>query len=120
MMGLDVHDLEGLGENFVGYDEETTRSPQFGLSNLRLAKKLKPGYVFTIEPGIYFIPELIDMWQKQSRHTEFINYDKVEEYRDFGGIRIEDDVLVTEDGYRVLGSKPIPKSVEEVEALASS
>ena len=120
LMGLDVHDLEALGENFVGYDEETTRSPQFGLSYLRLAKKLKPGYVFTIEPGIYFIPELIDMWQKQSRHTEFINYDKVEEYRDFGGIRIEDDVLVTDDGYRVLGSKPIPKSVEEVEALASS
>jgi len=120
MMGLDVHDLEGLGENFVGYDEETTRSPQFGLSNLRLAKRLRPGYVFTVEPGIYFIPELIDMWQKQSRHTEFINYDKVEEYRDFGGIRIEDNVLVTDDGYRVLGSKPIPKSVEEVEALASS
>lgn len=120
MMGLDVHDLEGLGENFVGYDEETTRSPQFGLSSLRLAKRLKPGYVFTIEPGIYFIPELIDMWQKQSRHTEFINYDKVEEYRDFGGIRIEDDVLVTDDGYRVLGSKPIPKSVEEVEVLTSS
>ena len=120
MLGLDVHDLEGLGENFVGYDEETTRSPQFGLSNLRLAKRLRPGYVFTVEPGIYFIPELIDMWQKQSRHTEFINYDKVEEYRDFGGIRIEDDVLVTDDCYRVLGSKPIPKSVEEVEALASS
>ncbi|RKY90495.1 MAG: aminopeptidase P family protein [Ignavibacteriae bacterium] len=120
MMGLDVHDLEGLGENFVGYDEETTRSPQFGLSYLRLAKKLKSGYVFTIEPGIYFIPELIEMWQKQSRHTEFINYDKVEEYHDFGGIRIEDDILVTNDGYRVLGSKPIPKSVVEVEALASS
>ena len=120
MMGLDVHDLEGLGENFVGYDEETTRSPQFGLSYLRLAKKLKPDYVFTIEPGIYFIPELMDIWQKQSRHTEFINYDKVEEYHNFGGIRIEDDVLVTDDGYRVLGSKPIPKSVEEVEALTSS
>ncbi|RKY91954.1 MAG: aminopeptidase P family protein [Ignavibacteriae bacterium] len=120
MMGLDVHDLEGLGENFVGYDEETTRSPQFGLSNLRLAKRLKPGYVFTVEPGIYFIPELIDMWQKQSRHTEFINYDKVEEYRDFGGIRIEDNVLVTDDGYRVLGSKPIPKYVQEGEALASN
>ena len=75
--------------------------------------------VLTIEPGIYFIPELIDMWQKQNRYEEFINYQKVEEYRDFGGIRIEDDVLVTEDSYRVLGSKPIPKSVEEVEALAS-
>jgi len=120
MMGLDVHDMEGLGENFVGYDEVTTRSPQFGLAYLRLAKQLKPGYVFTVEPGIYFIPELIDMWKNQSRHFEFINYDKIDEYRDFGGIRIEDDVLVTDDGYRVLGSKPIPKSVEEVEALASS
>ncbi len=120
MMGLDVHDLEGLGENFVGYDEEITRSPQFGLSYLRLAKKLKPGYVFTVEPGIYFIPELIDQWKAESKHDEYINYDKVEEYSDFGGIRIEDDVLVTDDGYRVLGSKPIPKSVVEVEALASS
>jgi Xaa-Pro aminopeptidase len=112
--------MENLGENFVGYDEHTNRSEQFGLKYLRLAKSLKPGYVFTIEPGIYFIPELIDMWNKQKRHEEFINYDKVEEYRDFGGIRIEDDVLVTEDGFRVLGSKPIPKSVDEVEALASS
>jgi Xaa-Pro aminopeptidase len=120
MMGLDVHDMEALGENYVGYDEHTTRSEQFGLAYLRLAKALQPGYVFTIEPGIYFIPELIDMWEKQKRHEEFINYSKVEEYRDFGGIRIEDDVLVTEDGYRVLGSKLIPKSVEEVEALAAS
>jgi Xaa-Pro aminopeptidase len=120
MMGLDVHDMENLGENFVGYGEHTERSEQFGLKYLRLAKTLQPGYVFTIEPGIYFIPELIDMWKKQKRHDEFINYDRVEEYRDFGGIRIEDDILVTEDGFRVLGSKPIPKSVEEVEALTSS
>ncbi|MBT8381672.1 MAG: aminopeptidase P family protein [Ignavibacteriaceae bacterium] len=120
MMGLDVHDMENLGENFVGYDERTERSEQFGLKYLRLAKTLQPGHVFTIEPGIYFIPELIDMWKKQSRHEEFINYDKVEEYQDFGGIRIEDDVLVTEESFRVLGSKPIPKSVEEVETLASS
>lgn len=120
MMGMDVHDMEGLGENYVGYDEDTTRSSQFGLSYLRLAKWLKPGYVFTVEPGIYFIPELIDMWKQENKFTDFINYDKVEEYRGFGGIRIEDDVLVTEDGHRVLGSKPIPKSVEEVEALVSS
>jgi Xaa-Pro aminopeptidase len=120
MMGLDVHDMEGLGENYVGYDEHTNRSEQFGLAYLRLAKSLQPGYVFTIEPGIYFIPELINMWRTQKRHEEFINYDKVEEYRDFGGIRIEDNVLVTENGFRVLGSKPIPKSVDEVEALASS
>ncbi|HEY6438262.1 MAG TPA: M24 family metallopeptidase, partial [Ignavibacteriaceae bacterium] len=76
-----------------------------------------PGYVFTIEPGIYFIPELIDMWKSQNRFSEFINYDMLDNYLDFGGIRIEDDVLVTEDGSRVLGSKPIPKSVEEVEAI---
>lgn len=120
MMGLDVHDMENLGELYVGYDEHTQRSEQFGLKYLRLAKTLQPGYVFTIEPGIYFIPELIDLWKKQRRHEEYINYEKVEEYRDFGGIRIEDNVLVTENGYRVLGSKPIPKSVEEVEVLASS
>jgi Xaa-Pro aminopeptidase len=120
MMGLDVHDMENLGENFVGYDEHTQRSKQFGLRYLRLAKTLQPGFVFTIEPGIYFIPELIDMWMKQKIHEEFIDYNKVEEYRDFGGIRIEDDILVTEDGFRVLGSKPIPKSVEEVESIASS
>jgi len=120
MMGLDVHDMENLGEHFVGYDEHTVRSEQFGLKYLRLAKALQSGYVFTVEPGIYFIPELIDMWKKQNRHEEFINYDKVEEYRDFGGIRIEDNVLVTENGFRVLGTKPIPKSVEEVEVLASS
>jgi Xaa-Pro aminopeptidase len=120
MMGLDVHDMENLGENYVGYDENTERNEQFGLKYLRLAKTLQPGYVLTVEPGIYFIPELIDLWKKQKRHEGFINYDKVEEYQDFGGIRIEDDVLVTDDGYRLLGTKPIPKSVEDVEALASS
>lgn len=120
MMGLDVHDMENLGELYVGYDDHVSRSEQFGLKYLRLAKSLQEGYVFTVEPGIYFIPELIDMWKKQNRHQEYINYAKVDEYRDFGGIRIEDDVVVTESGARVLGSKPIPKSVEEVEALASS
>jgi Xaa-Pro dipeptidase len=117
MLGLDVHDMEGLGEDYVGYDETVNRSDEFGLKYLRLAKTLHPGYVFTIEPGIYFIPELIDMWKSQNRFPEFINYDMLENYTNFGGIRIEDDVLVTEDGYRVLGSKPIPKSVEEVEAI---
>jgi Xaa-Pro dipeptidase len=117
MLGLDVHDMEGLGEEYVGYDETVNRSDDFGLKYLRLAKTLQPGYVFTIEPGIYFIPELIDMWKSQNRLSEFINYDMLETYTSFGGIRIEDDVLVTEDGYRVLGSKPIPKSVEEVEAI---
>jgi Xaa-Pro dipeptidase len=117
MLGLDVHDMEGLGEEYVGYDETVNRSDDFGLMYLRLAKTLQPGYVFTVEPGIYFIPELIDMWKSQNRLSEFINYDMLETYTSFGGIRIEDDVLVTEDGYRVLGSKPIPKSVEEVEAI---
>jgi Xaa-Pro dipeptidase len=119
MLGLDVHDMEALGENYVGYNDQVSRSDQFGLKYLRLAKALEPGYVFTVEPGIYFIPELIDTWKEENKFSEFINYDKVEEYRDFGGIRIEDDILVTEEGYRVLGTKPIPKTVEEVEAMSS-
>lgn len=119
MLGLDVHDMEGLGEDLVGYDENDSRSDQFGLGYLRLAKSLQPGYVFTIEPGIYFIPPLINQWKAENKFFDFINYDKLEQYRDFGGVRIEDDILVTEDGYRVLG-KPIPKTVEEVETLASS
>ena len=118
MMGLDVHDMEGLGENFVGYDDKYSRSDQFGLAYLRLARALTAGNVFTIEPGIYFIPELIDKWKSENKYPEFINYDRVEDYRNFGGIRIEDDILVTEDGYRILG-KAIPKTIEEVEELAS-
>ena len=114
MLGLDVHDMENLGENYVGYDESVSRSKQFGTAYLRLAKKLQPGFVFTIEPGIYFIPALIDLWKQEKKFEEFINYTKLDTYRDFGGIRIEDDILVTEDGGRVLG-KPIPKTVEEVE-----
>lgn len=114
MMGLDVHDLEGLGENKVGYDETLQRSEQFGLDALRLAKKLQPGYVLTVEPGIYFIPELIDRWKADNKFTEFINYDKIDAFRDFGGIRVEDDVLITEKGHKVLG-KPIAKSVADVE-----
>jgi Xaa-Pro aminopeptidase len=116
MLGLDVHDMEGLGENYVGYDSTVSRSDQFGFAFLRLARKLETGFVLTDEPGIYFIPALIDMWRKEGKFTDFINYDKVETYKDFGGIRIEDDVLVTQDGYRVLG-KPIPKTVAEIEAL---
>ena len=115
MMGLDVHDLEGLGENLVGYSGELDRSEQFGLDALRMGKQLKPGYVITDEPGIYFIPQLIDMWKSENKFSEFINYDKLEEYRDFGGIRIEDDILVTGNGNKVLGKKPIPKTVEDVE-----
>ncbi|MCK5148805.1 aminopeptidase P family protein [bacterium] len=114
MMGIDVHDMEDLGENYVGYDENVKRSEQFGLAYLRFARELKTGHVFTVEPGCYFIPELMDMWKAENKHTDFINYDKVFTYRNFGGVRIEDDLLVTEDGYRVLG-KPIAKTVEEVE-----
>ena len=119
MMGLDVHDMEGLGEDFVGYDDKTKRSTLFGTAYLRLAKELKPGFVLTVEPGCYFIPALIDKWKSQKLHSEFINYDEVEKYRDFGGIRIEDDILVTETGHRVLG-KPIPKTVEDIEAIMAS
>lgn len=113
-MGIDVHDMEGLGENYVGYDDEISRSDQFGLAFLRFGKKLKPGYVMTDEPGCYFIPALIDLWRKEGKFTEFINYDKADTFKDFGGVRIEDDILVTEDGNKVLG-KPIPKTVAEVE-----
>lgn len=115
MMGLDVHDMENMGENLFGYDEETKRSDQFGLAYLRLGRKLEPGFVLTVEPGIYFIPALIDLWKSEGKFTDFINYDKLESYKDFGGIRIEDDVIVTEKGCSVLGPK-IPKTVQEVEA----
>ena len=116
MMGLDVHDMEDLGENYVGYDDEIKRSDLFGTAYLRLGKRLKPGFVLTVEPGIYFIPALIEKWEKEGKFTEFINYDKVKEYIGFGGIRIEDDVLVTEDGYRILGPA-IPKTVDDIEKL---
>ena len=116
MLGMDVHDMEGLGQVNVGYDDEIQPSTQFGTAYLRMGRRLQPGFVVTNEPGIYFIPELIDLWKSENKFAEFINYEKVEEYRDFGGIRIEDDILVTENGCRVLG-KPIPKTVEEIENL---
>lgn len=118
LIGLDVHDMEALGEDFVGYDAETRRSDQFGLRSLRFGRALEEGFVLTVEPGLYFIPALIDRWRAEGRHADFIAYDALDAYRGFGGIRIEDDVLVTADGHRVLGP-PIPKTVEEVEALAS-
>ena len=114
MMGLDVHDMEGLGEDFVGYDDEIKRSDQFGTAFLRLGRRHQPGFVFTIEPGIYFIPALIDKWKSEKKFLNFINYEKAESYKDFGGIRIEDDILVTETGFKVLG-KAIPKTVKEIE-----
>ena len=119
MMGLDVHDMENLGEAYVGYDDKTKRSDQFGLAYLRLAKELQPGFVFTCEPGIYFIPELIDQWKTKKKFKNFIDYNKVEEYRDFGGIRIEDNILVAQSGCKVLG-RPIPKEADDVEAWARS
>jgi Xaa-Pro aminopeptidase len=119
MLGLDVHDMEALGEDHVGYDETVQRSPQFGLRSLRLARALHPGFVLTVEPGLYFIPALIDRWEAERRHADFIDYDGVRRFRDAGGIRIEDDVLVTEDGCRILG-QPIPKARADVEALAAA
>lgn len=116
MMGLDVHDMENMGENLFGYDEEIKRSSQFGLAYLRLGKKLESGFVLTVEPGTYFIPALIDQWKAENKFADFINYDEVEKYKDFGGVRIEDDVLITPEGHRVLGPA-IPKTVAEIEAL---
>jgi len=113
MMGLDVHDMEDLGEVFVGYGGEP-KSTQFGLKSLRLGRKLEPGFVFTIEPGIYFIPELIDSWKTKNHNIDFINFDKVEEYRFFGGLRNEENFLITDTGCETLG-KPKPKSIEDVE-----
>jgi Xaa-Pro dipeptidase len=118
MMGLDVHDMEDLGEEYVGYDSQTKRSSQFGLCYLRLAKPLQPGYVLTVEPGIYFIPELIHAWKAEKKFAQFVNYDAVAKYERFGGMRVEDDVLVLQKGNRVLGKK-IPKTIAEVEALMS-
>ena len=114
-IGLDVHDMENLGEDLVGYAEGQARSELFGMGYLRMAKTLKPGMVITVEPGVYFIPALIDAWQREEKFADMINYAKFQEYRDFGGIRIEDNVLVTDNGHRVLGT-PIPKTVEEVES----
>lgn len=115
MMGLDVHDMENLGEKWVGYDGRE-KSKQFGRKSLRLARPLEPGFVITIEPGIYFIPELIDLWKSERRFDNFINYDKLETFRDFTGLRNEEDYLITENGCRRLGKK-IPLTIEEVEAM---
>lgn len=118
MMGLDVHDMESLGENFVGYNDEVKRSTQFGLAFLRFALPYKPGHVFTVEPGIYFIPELMEMWKAEGKFTQFINYEKAVTWLGFGGVRIEDDVLITPDGSRMLG-KTAPKTVKEIEETCS-
>ena len=114
MMGMDVHDMEGLGQQYVGFDDEVRPSTQFGTNCLRCGRRLQEGWVMTDEPGIYFIPALIDDWRAKGINKEFINFDAVEGYKDFGGIRIEDDILITTDGCRVLGQH-IPYHLDEVE-----
>ena len=116
-MGLDVHDMEDLGENLVGYDRDQIRSGQLGLGSLRMARRLKPGNVITDEPGIYFIPALIEQWKAAGKAREFVNYTALEGYYDFGGIRLEDDVLVTADGARRLGPKRLPIDPDEIEEI---
>jgi Xaa-Pro aminopeptidase len=115
MLGMDVHDMENLEERLVGYRKGLERSTQFGLGYLRLARELEPGFVLTVEPGLYFIPALIDQWRADETHAAFINFPEVDKFRDARGYRIEDDVLVTDSGCRVLGP-PIPKTAAEVEA----
>jgi Xaa-Pro aminopeptidase len=115
MMGLDVHDMENLGEEFVGYGGQA-KSTQFGLKSLRLGRALEPGFVLTIEPGIYFIPQLMDRWRAEGLHHDFLDYDELDRWRDYGGIRNEEDYLITAEGARRLG-KPKPMTVAEVEAL---
>ena len=115
MMGMDVHDMENLGQIYVGFDDEVRPSEQFGTNCLRCGRRLQPGFVMTDEPGIYFIPHLIDLWESQGMHKDFICYDKLGPFRDFGGVRLEDDLLITETGNRVLGEKIIPYHPKDVE-----
>jgi len=115
MMGLDVHDMEPIGEDFVGYDDDIQRNNVFGWRSLRLGRKLEPDWVVTVEPGIYFNGLLADRWRTDGTCAEFIDFDAFDKFRDFGGVRLEDDFLITEDGYRLLG-EVIPKSIDAVEA----
>ncbi|MDR3181294.1 MAG: aminopeptidase P family protein [Prevotellaceae bacterium] len=119
-IGLDVHDMEDLGENYVGYDDDIQRSKQFGLGALRMGRALREGFCITVEPGVYFIPALIAQWKQEDKLSQFINYQKVEEYIGFGGIRLEDDILITPTGCRLLGEKRIPITIEEVESTINS
>lgn len=116
MMGLDTHDMENLGEEYVGYNEEIIKSTQFGLKSLRLAKPLEEGFVVTVEPGLYFNPALIDEWEANNQLGSFINYDKLKSYRNLSGIRIEEDFVITRNGSRLLGN-PLAKTASEIEAL---
>ena len=114
MMGLDVHDMENLGEQYVGYADGQVKSTQFGFKSLRLARPLEPGFVFTVEPGIYFIPELMEKWQAEKQFTDFICYDKLAPWRDFTGLRNELDYVITPTGARPLGTLRKPMTIEEV------
>ncbi len=116
-MGLDVHDMEDIGENYVGYDLETKRSQKLGVSSLRMGRRLKEGFVMTVEPGIYFIPAYIGKWRNEKLNERFINFDALQPYMGFGGIRIEDDILITADGNRMLGRERVPATVDDIEAL---
>jgi len=116
MIGLDVHDMEDLGEVYVGYTDTLKKSTQFGMKSLRLGRALEEGFTLTVEPGVYFIPQLIDQWKAENKFAAFINYPALEKFRDFSGIRVEEDYLVTTNGCRLLGKK-LPMSVSEVEAL---
>ena len=116
MMGLDIHDMENLGEQYVGYTDELKKSTQFGLKSLRLGKALEEGFVLTVEPGLYFIPELIEQWEAEKKFTRFINYDKLSPYKTLSGIRLEDDYLITKNGCKLLG-KQLPRLPEEIESF---
>jgi Xaa-Pro aminopeptidase len=116
MMGLDVHDMEDLGEEYVGYTDTIKKSKEFGWKSLRLARALDIGFVVTVEPGLYFIPELMDQYKAEKKFFDFFNYDKLEQLRNFGGIRIEEDFVITETGSRLLG-KPLAKTADAIEAL---
>ena len=117
MMGLDVHDMEDLGQCHVGYDDEVRPSTQFGLASLRMGRRLKEGFVITDEPGCYFIPALIDKWRAEGTNASFLNFDAIDKFKDFGGIRLEDDILITADGSRFTGEKRIPITIDEVEDI---
>ena len=119
MIGLDVHDMENLGEELVGYNDHIQKSKDFGLKSLRLGKELEQGNVLTVEPGIYFNPFLIDDWEKQGKNSAFINYTEVRKFKNFGGMRVEEDFLITADGHQLLG-EPLARTAEEIEELKNS
>lgn len=118
-MGLDVHDMESLGEQLVGYTDDLKKSTEFGLKSLRLGKELEEGNVLTVEPGIYFNPFLIDAWKSQGKYTDFVNYNKVEKFKNFGGMRIEEDFLITAEGKQLLGD-PLAKTIQDIEELKNA